>query len=76
LFDLSQAKELMADYVPGLLENSAKMLLLFHLIEESVRKGDKMLVFRYRPPSTHPVSEYLKATISIYDALGSKQGRN
>lgn len=36
----------MCDYKPGLLENSAKMVLLFHLIEESVRTGDKLLVFR------------------------------
>lgn len=37
----------MCDYKPGLLENSAKMVLLFHLIEESVRSGDKLLVFRW-----------------------------
>lgn len=43
-----QAKEIMSDYKPGVLENSAKMVLLFHLIEESVRKGDKLLVFRYK----------------------------
>lgn len=43
-----QAKEIMSDYNPGILENSAKMVLLFHLIEESVRKGDKLLVFRYK----------------------------
>lgn len=36
----------MIDYKPGILENSAKMVLLFHLIEESVRQGDKLLVFR------------------------------
>lgn len=41
-----QAKDIMSDYKPGVLENSAKMVLLFHLIEESVRKGDKLLVFR------------------------------
>lgn len=44
----NQAKEIMSDYNPGVLENSAKMVLLFHLIEESVRKGDKLLVFRYK----------------------------
>lgn len=42
-----QAKDIMSDYKSGILENSAKMVLLFHLIEESVRKGDKLLVFRY-----------------------------
>lgn len=44
----NQAKEIMSDYNPGILENSAKMVLLVHLIEESVRKGDKLLVFRYK----------------------------
>lgn len=47
LSSLGQAKDIMCDYRPGILENSAKMVLLFHLIEESVRKGDKLLVFRY-----------------------------
>lgn len=47
LFSHGQAKDIMCDYKPGILENSAKMVLLFHLIEESVRKGDKLLVFRY-----------------------------
>ncbi|KAJ3603212.1 hypothetical protein NHX12_030955 [Muraenolepis orangiensis] len=39
------AKEIMVRYRAGVLENSAKMVLLFHLIDESVRKGDKILVF-------------------------------
>lgn len=36
----------MSGYQTGVLENSAKMVLLFHLIEESVSRGDKILVFR------------------------------
>lgn len=43
---LSQAKELLTNYQTGVLENSPKMVLLFHLIEESVKLGDKILVFR------------------------------
>ncbi|XP_056279882.1 helicase ARIP4-like isoform X2 [Pseudoliparis swirei] len=39
------ARDTLYDYKPGILEHSAKMVLLFHLIEESVRKGDKILVF-------------------------------
>uniref|UniRef100_A0A8C3AIS3 RAD54 like 2 n=1 Tax=Cyclopterus lumpus TaxID=8103 RepID=A0A8C3AIS3_CYCLU len=39
------ARDILYDYKPGILEHSAKMVLLFHLIEESVRKGDKILVF-------------------------------
>ncbi|KAM9443950.1 helicase ARIP4 isoform 2-T2 [Clarias gariepinus] len=39
------AKEIMSGYQTGVLENSAKMVLLFHLIDESVSRGDKILVF-------------------------------
>uniref|UniRef100_A0A8C2X0F2 RAD54 like 2 n=1 Tax=Cyclopterus lumpus TaxID=8103 RepID=A0A8C2X0F2_CYCLU len=39
------AKGIMSNYHTGVLENSAKMILLFHLIDESVRKRDKMLIF-------------------------------
>ncbi|KAM3914775.1 helicase ARIP4 [Leptodactylus fuscus] len=39
------AKEILCDYQPGLLQNSPKMVLLFHLIEESMKLGDKILVF-------------------------------
>lgn len=44
---LFQAKDIMTNYQTGVLENSAKMVLLFHLIDESVKRGDKMLVFRW-----------------------------
>lgn len=37
----------MSDYQTGILENSAKMVLLFHLIDESVQRRDKILIFRY-----------------------------
>lgn len=37
----------MAGYKKGILENSAKMVLFFHIVEESVMSGDKVLVFRY-----------------------------
>ncbi|XP_032825615.2 helicase ARIP4 isoform X1 [Petromyzon marinus] len=39
------ARDLMGSYQTGVLEHSAKMVLLFHLVEESVRHGDKILVF-------------------------------
>uniref|UniRef100_A0A8C2CBT3 RAD54 like 2 n=1 Tax=Cyprinus carpio TaxID=7962 RepID=A0A8C2CBT3_CYPCA len=41
------AKDIMTNYQTGVLENSAKMVLLFHLIDESVKRGDKILVFRW-----------------------------
>lgn len=54
-----QAKDVMCDYKPGLLENSAKMVLLFHLIEESVRTGDKLLVFRWAIGQTRACHVFL-----------------
>ena len=35
----------MKDYIPGVLENGGKMQILFTLIDESIRLGDKILVF-------------------------------
>ncbi|CAJ1055499.1 helicase ARIP4-like isoform X2 [Xyrichtys novacula] len=53
------AKDIMCDYKPGILENSAKMVLLFHLIEESVRKGDKLLVFSQSLSTLTVIEEFL-----------------
>ncbi|WAR25686.1 ARIP4-like protein [Mya arenaria] len=40
------ANEIFKDYVPGMLENGGKMIILFNLISESLQMGDKILVFR------------------------------
>ncbi|XP_068613976.1 helicase ARIP4-like [Brachionichthys hirsutus] len=53
------AKDIMSDYKPGILENSAKMVLLFHLIEESVRKGDKLLVFSQSLSTLTVIEDFL-----------------
>ncbi|XP_024148626.1 helicase ARIP4 isoform X3 [Oryzias melastigma] len=53
------ANEIMCDYKPGILENSAKMVLLFHLIEESVRKGDKILVFSQSLSTLTVIEDFL-----------------
>uniref|UniRef100_A0A3B4UXB5 RAD54 like 2 n=1 Tax=Seriola dumerili TaxID=41447 RepID=A0A3B4UXB5_SERDU len=53
------AKDIMCDYKPGILENSAKMVMLFHLIEESVRKGDKLLVFSQSLSTLTVIEEFL-----------------
>ncbi|KAG8128312.1 hypothetical protein E2320_015170 [Naja naja] len=39
------AKDILCDYQTGVLQNSPKMVLLFHLVDESVKLGDKLLVF-------------------------------
>lgn len=53
------AKDILYDYKPGILENSAKMVLLFHLIEESVRKGDKILVFSQSLSTLTVIEDFL-----------------
>lgn len=49
----------MAGYTKGILENSAKMVLFFHIIEESIKSGDKVLVFRYTHLLTHMYTTYI-----------------
>ncbi|XP_066101162.1 helicase ARIP4 [Saccopteryx bilineata] len=57
------AKDLLTNYQTGVLENSPKMVLLFHLIEESVKLGDKILVF----------SQSLSTLALIEDFLGKRE---
>ncbi|XP_040214684.1 helicase ARIP4 isoform X2 [Rana temporaria] len=53
------AKEIMFDYLPGQLQNSPKMVLLFHLIEESMKLGDKILVFSQSLSTLSIMEEFL-----------------
>ncbi|XP_061075918.1 helicase ARIP4-like [Conger conger] len=53
------AKDIMTNYQTGVLENSAKMVLLFHLIEESVTRGDKILVFSQSLSTLSVIEEFL-----------------
>ncbi|MGH0190802.1 UNVERIFIED_CONTAM: hypothetical protein FKN15_050921 [Acipenser sinensis] len=70
------AKDIMSDYQTGLLENSAKMVLLFHLIDESVSQGDKFLVFS-QSLSTLSVIEAFLAKRPVPDSRGTEgQGCN
>ncbi|XP_056130107.1 helicase ARIP4 [Lampris incognitus] len=53
------AKEIMSNYQTGVLENSAKMVLLFHLIDESVRRGDKLLIFSQSLSTLTVIEDFL-----------------
>ncbi|XP_071388225.1 helicase ARIP4 isoform X2 [Centroberyx affinis] len=53
------AKDIMSNYQTGVLENSAKMVLLFHLIDESVRRGDKILVFSQSLSTLTVIEDFL-----------------
>ncbi|XP_053174204.1 helicase ARIP4-like [Scomber japonicus] len=71
------AKDIMYDYKPGLLENSAKMVLLFHLIEESVRKGDKILVFSQSLSTLTVIEDFLaKRPVPPSPNTSSRDGPN
>ena len=41
-----QASEIVSDYRMGVLEQSGKLVVLMEIIEESLKNGDKILVFR------------------------------
>ncbi|XP_026222893.1 helicase ARIP4-like isoform X3 [Anabas testudineus] len=71
------AKDIMFDYKPGILENSAKMVLLFHLIEESVRQGDKLLVFSQSLSTLTVIEEFLaKRTVPASPNTSGREGTN
>ncbi|XP_061583191.1 helicase ARIP4 [Cololabis saira] len=53
------AKDIMSNYKTGVLENSAKMVLLFHLIDESVRRGDKILIFSQSLSTLSVIEDFL-----------------
>lgn len=53
------AKDIMTNYQTGVLENSAKMVLLFHLIDDSVSRGDKILVFSQSLSTLTVIEDFL-----------------
>ncbi|XP_051979816.1 LOW QUALITY PROTEIN: helicase ARIP4-like [Xyrauchen texanus] len=53
------AKDIMTNYQTGVLENSAKIVLLFHLIDESVSRGDKILVFSQSLSTLTVIEDFL-----------------
>ncbi|XP_075688068.1 helicase ARIP4 [Rhinoderma darwinii] len=53
------AKEILCDYQTGLLPNSPKMVILFHLIEESMKLGDKILVFSQSLSTLSIIEDFL-----------------
>lgn len=53
------AKDIMSNYRTGVLENSAKIVLLFHLIEESVKRRDKILVFSQSLSTLSVIEDFL-----------------
>ncbi|XP_068170977.1 helicase ARIP4 [Antennarius striatus] len=69
------AKDIMSKYQTGILENSAKMVLLFHLIDESVRKRDKILVFSQSLSTLAVIEDFLSKRPMPTD-VGSSDNKN
>ena len=42
-----QAKNLFKDYQPGVMKNGGKLVVLMEIIEESLKQGEKILIFRW-----------------------------
>ncbi|XP_076266100.1 uncharacterized protein LOC143199867 isoform X2 [Rhynchophorus ferrugineus] len=56
------AIELLKDYIPGKIENSAKMKILFCIIKESIALGDRLLVFSQSLITLDLIEQFLQAS--------------
>lgn len=55
------AVEIMKNYVPDLIENSPKMEIFFCILKESLRLGDRMLVFSQSLLTLNLIEKFLQA---------------
>lgn len=69
-----QATELLKGYMPGNIEASAKMALLFCILEESMFLGDRVLVFSQSLFTLNLVEDFLQK--SYLPARQEKWARN
>ncbi|XP_026328424.1 uncharacterized protein LOC113236525 isoform X3 [Hyposmocoma kahamanoa] len=54
------ATELLKDYVPGIIENSAKMELFFYILNESIKLGDRLLLFSQSLFTLNLIEDFLE----------------
>lgn len=54
------AAELLKDYIPGVIENSAKMELFFYLLNESIKMGDRILLFSQSLFTLNLIEDFLE----------------
>lgn len=54
------AAELLKDYIPGLIENSAKMELFFYILNESIKMGDRLLLFSQSLFTLNLIEDFLE----------------
>lgn len=62
VFTFFQATELLKNYVPGSIENSAKMEVLFCILEEAMALGDRLLVFSQSLFTLNLIEDFLQRT--------------
>lgn len=60
ILDYSWAQDILEGYVPGLVENSVKMVLLFDLIDKIVEGEEKLLVFSQSLFTLNLIEQFLK----------------
>ncbi|CAK1553583.1 unnamed protein product [Leptosia nina] len=54
------ATDLLRDYIPGLIENSAKMELFFYILNESIKLGDRLLLFSQSLFTLNLIEDFLE----------------
>ncbi|XP_063361349.1 uncharacterized protein LOC134650318 [Cydia amplana] len=54
------AAELLKDYIPGIIENSSKMELFFYLLNESIKMGDRILLFSQSLFTLNLIEDFLE----------------
>ncbi|KAM3962874.1 uncharacterized protein ACR2FA_002969 [Aphomia sociella] len=54
------ATELLKDYIPGIIENSAKMELFFYILNESIKLGDRILLFSQSLFTLNLIEDFLE----------------
>ncbi|KAJ8920304.1 hypothetical protein NQ315_011965 [Exocentrus adspersus] len=63
------AYELLKDYKPGCIENSAKMEILFCIIRESIALGDRLLVFSQSLITLDLIEQFLQMNLVPGDTI-------
>lgn len=54
------AADLLKDYIPGIIENSAKLELFFLILNESIKLGDRLLLFSQSLFTLNLIEDYLE----------------
>ncbi|XP_034243565.1 uncharacterized protein LOC117646615 isoform X2 [Thrips palmi] len=70
------AVELMKDYVPGLVENSAKMVLFLCILEEALALGDRILLFSQSLFTLSLIEDYLQRSFIPVPGVYERWQRN